>query len=83
MYRIFRWEWVSRCTECEKIRALGNRGCIKTLSGKSSDMSQKITDNDQDEIEKHIMRAKQIEEKGSRSPDKKRRRAPKINESDE
>jgi hypothetical protein len=53
------------------------------MSGKSSDMSQKITDNDQDEIEKHIMRAKQIEEKGSRSPDKKRRRAPKINESDE
>lgn len=29
------------------------------------------------------MRARQIEEKGSRSPDKKRRRAPKINESDE
>ena len=29
------------------------------------------------------MRAKQIEEKGSRSPDKKRRRAPKINDSDD
>jgi len=46
-------------------------------------MSQKVPEHQQDEIEKHIMRAKQIEEKGSRSPDKKRRRAPKINESDE
>ena len=52
-------------------------------SGKSSNLSRKIPQNDQDEIEKHILRAKQIEEKGSRSPDKKRRRAPQINDSDD